>query len=94
LRRELPEPGATALEALESRQLDELVREEMKNLDEEYRTVLVLREVQDVSYEEIARLLEVPVGTVKSRLHRGRAELRDLVRRRLSPGGGGEKGRP
>jgi len=94
LQRELPDPGTTAAEALESRQLEALVREELQHLDEEYRTVLVLRELQDLSYEEIARMLEVPVGTVKSRLHRGRTELRELVRRRLSPhGGGGEGGR-
>ena len=95
LRRELPDPGTTAVEALEGRQLEELVREEMQHLDEEYRTVLVLRELQGVAYEEIARMLGVPVGTVKSRLHRGRTELRELLRRRLSPGGGGgEAGRP
>lgn len=85
LRRELPDPGATAAEALEGRQLEELVHEELRHLDEEYRAVLVLRELQGVAYEEIARMLEVPVGTVKSRLHRGRAELRELVRQRLSP---------
>jgi len=95
LHRELPDPGTTAVEALEGRQLEDLVREELKNLDEEYRTVLVLRELQDVAYEEIARMLEVPIGTVKSRLHRGRAELRDLLRRRLAPrSGGGEVRRP
>jgi len=85
LRRELPDPGPTAAEALEGRQLEEFVREELTHVDEEYRTVLVLRELQDVAYEEIARILEVPVGTVKSRLHRGRTMLRELVRRRLSP---------
>ena len=41
----------------------------------EFRTVLVLHDVQDVAYEDIARILQVPVGTVKSRLHRGRIAL-------------------
>lgn len=91
---ELPDPAASAVETLEGRQLEEIVREELQHLDEEYRTVLVLRELQDIDYEEIARVLEVPIGTVKSRLHRGRAELRELVRRRLSPPrGAGEGGR-
>ncbi len=89
LRRELPDPGATAFEALESRRVEELVNEELKHVDEEYRTVLVLRELQGVAYEEIAVMLEVPIGTVKSRLHRGRAELRELLRQRLSPDSGG-----
>jgi RNA polymerase sigma-70 factor (ECF subfamily) len=91
LHRELPDPGATAIEALEGRQLEELVREEMKHLDAEYRTVLVLRELQDLAYEDISRMLGVPVGTVKSRLHRGRAELRERLRRRLSPQTGGDR---
>lgn len=86
LQRELPDPGTSAFEELEGRQLEELVREEMNQLDEEYRTVLVLRELHDVAYEEIAGMLEVPVGTVKSRLHRGRTELRERLRRRLAPG--------
>jgi RNA polymerase sigma-70 factor (ECF subfamily) len=85
LRCDVPDPGATSLEALAGRELEELVREELLHLDEEYRTVLVLRELQDVPYEEIARVLGVPIGTVKSRLHRGRAELRELVRLRLVP---------
>jgi RNA polymerase sigma-70 factor (ECF subfamily) len=86
----LPDPGATAAEALEGRQLEEFVREELQHVDGEYRTVLVLRELQGVSYEEIAQMLEVPIGTVKSRLHRGRTELRELLRRRLTSRGGGE----
>ncbi len=94
LRREPPDPGTTAVEALEGRQLEELVSEEMMHLDDEFRAVLVLRDVQEVAYEEIARMLELPVGTVKSRLHRGRTELRERVRRRLAPRDGGESGRP
>lgn len=95
LMHELPDCGTTALEALEGRQFEALLREELQNLDQDYRIVLVLRELQGVAYEEIARALDIPVGTVKSRLHRGRTELRDLVRRRLSPrGGDGEAGRP
>jgi RNA polymerase sigma-70 factor (ECF subfamily) len=93
LHRELPATGTGVAEALEGRQLGELVHEEMKHVDEEYRAVLVLRELQGVAYEEIARMLEIPIGTVKSRLHRGRTELRELLRRRLSPHGGGEMGR-
>jgi RNA polymerase sigma-70 factor, ECF subfamily len=92
LLRELPDPGATALEELEGRQLEELVREELQHVDGEYRIVLVLRDLQGVAYEEIARVLGIPVGTVKSRLHRGRAELRERLRRRLSPRSGAEGG--
>lgn len=44
-------------------------------IPEEYRIVLVLADVQDLPYEEIARALDVPLGTVKSRVHRGRVAL-------------------
>jgi len=93
LRRELPDPGPSAVEALEGRQLEELVRAQLQNVDEEYRTVLVLRDVQGVPYDEIARVLGIPIGTVKSRLHRGRTELRALISRRLAPRDGREEGR-
>lgn len=92
--RRLPDAGASALERLEGRQLEEFVHEELGRLDEEYRTVLVLRELQGVAYEEIARILAVPAGTVKSRLHRGRIELRERLRRRLSGGRGSQGGSP
>ncbi len=45
----------------------------------EFRTVLVLHDVQDLPYEEIAEILDVPLGTVKSRLHRGRMALAALI---------------
>ena len=47
----------------------------LQQIPEEYRVVLVLADVQDLPYEEIARVLDVPLGTVKSRVHRGRIAL-------------------
>ncbi len=47
----------------------------LQQIPEEYRVVLVLADVQDLPYEEIARVLDVPIGTVKSRVHRGRIAL-------------------
>lgn len=85
LRRELSDPAPNPLERLESRQLEELVRDEVRHLDEEQAAVLVLRELQDIGYEEIAQMLGVPVGTVKSRLHRGRSALAERLRVRLGP---------
>ena len=90
---ELPDTAPTTIETLEARQLERFVHEELQHLDEEYRTVLVLRELQDVAYEEIAEMLQVPIGTVKSRLHRGRALLRDRLRARLASEDRGSGGR-
>jgi RNA polymerase sigma-70 factor (ECF subfamily) len=87
LLRELADPAPNPLARLESRQLEELVREEVRHIDGEQAEVLVLRELQDIGYEEIAQMLGVPVGTVKSRLHRGRAALAERLRRRLGRAG-------
>ena len=46
-------------------------------LNEEHRAILVLREMDELSYEEISDILETPVGTVRSRLHRARGQLRE-----------------
>lgn len=88
VRADLPDPSPTALDSLASRQTGEIIKEEMMALEEEFRTVIVLRELQEMSYEEIASVLGIAAGTVKSRLHRGRSELRDRLRTRLAMGEG------
>jgi RNA polymerase sigma-70 factor (ECF subfamily) len=57
------------------------VEEELRKLPEPYRTTLILRDLEDMSYEEIAEVLEISLGTVKSRLTRGR----EALRQRLTP---------
>jgi RNA polymerase sigma-70 factor (ECF subfamily) len=57
------------------------VDEELRKVPEPYRTTLILRDLEEMSYEEIAEVLEVSLGTVKSRLTRGR----DALRQRLAP---------
>jgi RNA polymerase sigma-70 factor (ECF subfamily) len=47
----------------------------LQRIPDEYRIVLILADIQDLPYEEIARTLDVPIGTVKSRVHRGRVAL-------------------
>jgi len=56
------------------------VQQALGELSDEYRDAIVLKELEDLSYEEIADLLEVPIGTIRSRLHRARAELREKLR--------------
>ncbi len=51
----------------------------MSRLDVERRNIIALRDLQGMDYAEIASLLEIPVGTVRSRLHRARIELRDIM---------------
>jgi RNA polymerase sigma-70 factor (ECF subfamily) len=51
----------------------------LESLPDVFRAAVVLRDVEDFSYEEIARILDVPIGTVMSRIHRGRAQLRTVL---------------
>ena len=62
----------------------ELVRA-LSALDDEHRAVVVLRDIEGFDYREIGAILELPTGTVKSRLHRARAALRDAVAPLLDP---------
>ena len=52
----------------------------LQQLSEEHRTVLVLREFESLSYDEMAEVIGVPRGTVESRLHRARGELREKLK--------------
>lgn len=58
----------------------EQVQQALAQLDDQFRQVLVLRELEDCSYETIAEMLELPVGTVRSRLHRARMQLREKLK--------------
>jgi RNA polymerase sigma-70 factor, ECF subfamily len=69
-----PQPGPS--ETLEKKQICERVQHALSQLDPEDAQVLLLRDLQDIPYDEVARVLEIPVGTVKSRLHRARQALK------------------
>ena len=62
-------------------EVQQRVDEELRKVPEPYRTTLILRDLEEMSYEEIAEVLEISLGTVKSRLTRGR----DALRQRLAP---------
>ena len=57
----------------------ERVIQALDKIDPNFRAVIVLRDVEDCDYEQIAAILEVPVGTIKSRLFRARCALRDTL---------------
>ena len=69
----LPDESLDPLQLLERDERDALVRAAVEQLTSTHRTVLQLRDHEDLSYEEIAKVLAVPVGTVRSRLHNARA---------------------
>ncbi len=63
----------------ESKIQDRHIQEALARIPEEFREVVVLRDVQQLSYEEIAQITGLPMGTVKSRIHRGRSALMSLL---------------
>jgi RNA polymerase sigma-70 factor, ECF subfamily len=65
------------------RQLEHIVQEAILNLEPTFRECLVLRDIEDLSYGEIGAITGLPEGTVKSRIHRARAQLKELVMRAL-----------
>jgi RNA polymerase sigma-70 factor, ECF subfamily len=72
-----PAPDARA----QSQELEEAVHRAMGRLSPDLREAVILRDLQDMDYKEIATVLKVPEGTVKSRINRGRAELARLLQR-------------
>ena len=69
--------------SIERTERQTLVQLALSKLSPEYRQVLVLKEMEDMKYEEIAAMVKIPVGTVRSRIHRGRAELKEILERLL-----------
>ena len=65
---------------LASTSLSADVQEALRSLPEEFRAAVVLCDVVGLQYDEIAEDLGIPIGTVRSRIHRGRAQLRDRLR--------------
>lgn len=67
-------------ERLEKEELAAQVQAALATLSDEHRTILVLREMEGCCYESIAEMLDLPVGTVRSRLHRARLQLREQLK--------------
>jgi RNA polymerase sigma-70 factor, ECF subfamily len=67
--------------ALERAEQERRIHEALSRLSSEHRAVLVMKDMDGLKYEEIAKIQEVPIGTVRSRLHRARMELRELLER-------------
>jgi RNA polymerase sigma-70 factor (ECF subfamily) len=77
----LTDHAQSPFESVAHREVQQRVEQELRKVPEPYRTTLILRDLEEMSYEEIAEVLEVSLGTVKSRLTRGR----EALRQRLAP---------
>lgn len=70
-----PSPETVA----EKNEVKKVVKDAIKSLPDEYRLVIVLRDIQGFSYDEIAKIVKCPEGTVKSRINRARKALKDIL---------------
>ena len=77
---DVPARGRTPAEELEVSERRERLLRKLEQLQPAHRAVLVLRELEGLSYEEIAEITNAPLGSVKGRLHRARRELIELLR--------------
>jgi RNA polymerase sigma-70 factor, ECF subfamily len=77
----IPDKGAPPDARVQSREAGEAVHHALQKLSPELREAVILRDLQDMDYREIAAVLRVPEGTVKSRINRGRAELARVLQR-------------
>ena len=77
---EPPTVPATPADHVEARERRRRLDVKVKGLSPQHRTVLVLRDIEGLSYHEISQVTEAPIGSVKARLHRARSELIELLR--------------
>ncbi|MHB8844944.1 MAG: RNA polymerase sigma factor [Nitrospirota bacterium] len=82
----MPDPPSkepSVLDRLEKQDVKQKVQDCIKALEPDFREALVLRDMQDLSYDEIAAMLKIAAGTVKSRLFRARESVRDCLKKSL-----------
>ncbi|HEY9760471.1 MAG TPA: sigma-70 family RNA polymerase sigma factor [Oculatellaceae cyanobacterium] len=85
--RDIADTSAGPEELFERKELDDEVRSAIATLPRQFRTAIVLRELEDMSYEQIAQLTNTDLGTVKSRISRARTKVQQVLRPRF----GGER---
>lgn len=79
IRREIVDWSMSPAFLYEQKELGEFLQSLINQLSPEYKAVILMREIQDMSYEEIAQAMNCSLGTVKSRLSRARKTLRDMI---------------
>ena len=84
---QLEDRAASPEAAVRSQETQKLVHDALRRLSPELREAVILRDLQDLDYKEIAKVLNVPEGTVKSRINRGRTELARLLQRTYKQAG-------
>ena len=84
--RDIADSSAGPEELLERKELDKELRSAIATLPRQFRTAIVLRELEDMSYEEIAQVTKTDLGTVKSRISRARTKVQQVLRPQFGGG--------
>ena len=75
------QPDETSFEDIEDTNVSgKILQASLIELDPEFRNIIILRDIQELSYDEISKILQIPLGTVKSRINRGRFKLKDILK--------------
>ena len=82
--RALPDQTANPEELLSGNQIRKAVIDAINELEPDHREIVILRDIEGLSYDEIARILDLPEGTTKSRLHRARMVVKEKLKKVLS----------
>jgi RNA polymerase sigma-70 factor (ECF subfamily) len=86
--------GPGPFEQLATREAQQAVRRALDRMPAVFRSAVILRDIEDLAYEEVAEILEVSVGTVKSRILRGRRALKELLEPELAGAPARQRGQP
>lgn len=81
-----PDPGPSPFDRALDRETHMLIEKALDEISPVFRTAVILRDIEGMGYEEIADVLQISLGTVKSRILRGREALRRVLSQRLEPG--------
>jgi RNA polymerase sigma-70 factor (ECF subfamily) len=84
---QLEDRGSSPEQRVQSQETQKMVQAALQKLSPELREAVILRDLQDMDYKEIAIVLKIPEGTVKSRINRGRTELARLLQRNYGQAG-------
>ena len=77
---EIPDESQSPEKNTNSSMYDEIIQREIQQLSPKFREVVILRDIQELSYEEISKIIDVPLGTVKSRVNRERLRLQEKLK--------------
>ena len=78
--RDIVDPSAGPEELMQRKDLNQMVQSAIATLPRQFRTAIILRELEDMSYDEIAHLTQTDIGTVKSRISRARTKVQQILR--------------